>query len=163
MRKIVISVLALICFLSGCGAKNTSSLVLNSISFSADIIYNDGHYVADCVIDGQKELSVSLTFPENLAGVNVICGNGGCKILYNGIVIDGKDGRFPKTSVISVIKQISDTVDGREFDAANGNGEVTGKLDGYDYSVTASPGGLPISLQIPGISLKVQFKNVSLV
>ena len=155
--------MAFICFLSGCSAKSTSSLIINSVSFSADITCNDGHYVADCVIDGQKELSVLLTFPENLAGVNVLYGKDGCRILYKGMVIDGQGDRFPQTSVISVIKQIIDTVDGREFDAANGNGEVTGKLDGYDYSVTASPVGLPVSLRIPGIGLKIQFKNVSLV
>lgn len=163
MRKIIIPVLVLICILSGCTEKGTSSLILNSVSFSADIQYNGERYAADCVIDGQRELSVSINFPENLTGVNLLCGNGGCKILYNGMEISGQDGLFPQASAIGIIKQILDAADGREFNVSKGNGKVTGKQSGREYSVTASPGGLPISLEIPDMDFKMLFNNVSLI
>lgn len=163
MRKTAISFLILFCFLSGCTEKSTSLLILNSVSFSADIRMVEEHYVVDCVIDGQKELSATVNYPENLCGINFLYGNNGCRILYDGMEIVRENSCFPQTFIIGIIKQIFDAVDGKEFNVSNGNGKVDGELNGQDYSLIAAPGGLPIFLEIPGMNLEVYFNNVSLI
>lgn len=151
----------LLFFLCGCAATKPVNVNLSSISFSADIIYYNECYSCDCNIQSNGNLSVEMTAPENLKGLSVSYSGDTCKVNFNGMVIENANGFLPENSAITVLKDVLEFCNGKECESKNENLILRGNYKGSEYTFSASPSGLPISLEIPEKGIKVTFKNVT--
>ena len=163
-NRVMLAVLVLFLIISGCKQSDKSiELKLNAISFTADITYYNENYIADCVINDEGDFSAQLTSPENLTGLKFSYNGTECIIEYNGIKIDKAENILPQSSAVGVINEIMKTVDGASITNGKGNYELKGSANGSDYTLTFAPSGLPISLQVSDLGMKVLFKNVKIV
>ena len=163
MRKIFLVIIIGILALTGCGrAKSTGFLKLSGISFDADIYYNDSHYTVLCDIDGEKNITAKIVSPENLKDLTFKYVNSDFRIELGDIKIDDVDLYFDKSFLIKSLINIIENSDGKPFSSSKKNCRFSGKTAGNRYNLTVSPGGLPITLQIPDCKLKIIFNNLRL-
>ena len=158
--KILLPVFIILLF-SGCKSNEEAVMNLRSISFTSDITYYNENYSADCIIDSDGNFTALLTQPQSIAGLLLEYVGGECKIKYNGIEIKNSGSMLPANCSVDVIYNILNDCENTLHSADNGNIEARGEYGGHKYLLSASPGGLPISLEIPDMGITVSFKNVS--
>lgn len=149
-----------------CGCKSNSepvSITMKSIAFVADITYYNDNYSCECEIDKDGNASILITAPENLKGISASFNGDTCSIKYNGLEINNADMLLPQNSAINIFKDVLKiSVDGGEV-KKNKNLVINGECNGNKYILTASPNGLPISLEIPEFGMIITFKNVTII
>ena len=162
--KALVAVFVLLSLLAGCKKTAQShSTVLTSISFSADINYYNENYSADCVIDKDGILTAVVTKPENLSGLKFKFTGEKCEVNFGDLNVSDESVYMPQNSVISTMNKIFVECRNVTPKDSKQNFKIKGKCDGKKYTLTVSPSGLPISLDIPDLGLQVEFNNVSLI
>ena len=162
MRKISVIIIALLSLLVGCnGNANSAVLNLRNISFIAEVTCNNTAYSIDCCIGDNKNFSATVVSPEYLSGITYSFESENSTFSYEGVEISNADLLLPDNNFLVLFKEILSTCDGAVFDTKKGKSTVRGTVGENSYSITASPGGLPISMTVDGIGAAVTFKNIT--
>lgn len=82
--------------------------------------------------------------------------------MYCGMEVPGAEHFLPQKSSVSVINNIFKICNGSECEKNKRNFVINGNSDGNKFTLTVSPAGLPITLEIPDLGMTASFKNVTL-
>lgn len=149
--------------LCGCSEKTTVEPMLADISFVAEIKYDDNDFTADATIS-QDALNLVVTSPKEIKGFTLNISKNSTTAEFNGVKFDFDTNSLPYGAIAQVLCDVFDDIDTSNSAVVSGeeNCVVDGRVNGYDYSFCFSPSGLPLSLQIDDIDLKINFKNVTI-
>ena len=162
-QKILIMFLLIVTLLCGCKrAAKGNRISLESMSFTADITYYNEDYSADCVVDRNGNLTAVFSQPKSLAGLKFEFSPDKNTVTFNGIKIENSDKYLPQNSVVSVIDEVFKLCNNADAKESKHNFVVKGTVGKNEYVFTAAPSGLPISLEVPDLALKVDFNNIKL-
>lgn len=162
--RVLAAVFVFAVLFSGCKkAAQSHNTVLTSISFRANISYYNENYTADCVIDKDGNLSAVVTEPENLAGLKFSFIDEKCEVNFGDMSVSDESVYMPENSAVGTINKVFKECQNVTPKKSKHNFKLKGSCDGKKYTLDVSPAGLPISLDIPDLGLKVDFNNVSLV
>ena len=163
-KKLFVLPLALLfLFVCGCAAKPKSKPILNNISFIAEIDYGDNKFVCDTAIS-ENVLKLTVTEPDEIQDLNLT-------ISQTEVETEFKGGSYTKSldelasgSVAKIFHSLlNDILDNKSASYNDENCEITGKAEGFKYVFVFSPSGLPISLCVDELDLKIVFKNASII
>lgn len=159
-KKILVLPLILLT-LCGCLEKRTVMPILNDITFTAEIDYGEDEFVCDLFVsDGA--LKVILNEPEEIKDLTLIVNKNGVTAEFKGVTYTPDINSMPQGAFVKLLFNILNDISNNDSLVCDDeNCKITGRLDGYEYEFTFSPSGLPISLYIDQIDLKIDFKNVT--
>lgn len=157
MKKLLL-VLSLILILCSCGAKREIKPQLSGISFTAEVVYYNENYLLDGVISKDGVFTAEIKEPDELCDLKITLNEDETRVDYKGLVYIPLEGSMPfakvlqefYTPVCEIIKG-EPTIKGTE-----------GILKGEGYTLTVSPTGLPLKLEIPDDRFTFKFYNVSI-
>ena len=163
MRNAIVAFMLIGIFvLAGCKDKNTGVLKLSGIRFTADFNCKNERYTAECGVDKNKCLTAKIITPDNLNGLVFTVIDNNCTASLGDIEIDGDEVYYPDEFFLKNLYEVMVKSDGQEYSYSKENSAVSGVIDGRSYTLNVSPAGLPISLSIPEIDLKIDFNNLSI-
>ena len=161
MKKlIVLSVIALL-ICCGCSKTNTTTPILDNISFTAQINYDKQEYVCDVVIT-ESVLNIVVSEPEQIKGLTVKVDKNGTMAEFMGISYTPDLNSLPQGAVAQVLFSVLEDAAEKSAVYVNENCEIDGNVNGYEYDFTFSPSGLPLSLVIEDLDLEINFNNTAL-
>ena len=151
----------LFCIICGCSQKRQVKPILNNIAFTALADYNSDKYNVDATItDGALNLIVNE--PEKIKGFVLQIDKNNVKAEYKGISYDSDIDSLPQAAIARLLFNIVDDISDKNLICSNENCEIIGEVDDIQYNFIFSPAGLPLSLNIEDINLKIEFSNVTL-
>lgn len=160
MKKFIILPL-LFCFFCGCSQKRQVTPILNNISFTALVDYNNDKYNVDATItDGTLDLIVNE--PDKIKGFVLQIDKNGIKAKYKDISYNSDINSLPQAAIARLLFNIVDDISNKNLECSNENCEIVGRVDEKQYNFIFSPAGLPLALNIEDINLKIEFSNVTL-
>lgn len=160
MKKFFV-VLLLLLFLCGCSKSKQIEPVLNNITFTAQIQYGDENFVCDTALS-DNTLKLAVVEPNEIEGLTLTVDKEVIQAEFNGISFNPDIDSIPQGAIIKTLFSVLSDVRGKKIECVDKNCEVSGNTDGYKYNFVFSPNGLPISLLIDNIDLKINFSNVVL-
>lgn len=168
MKKIFafcLSVILLAWFFCGCGGKSTAVVpITKGISFTADIKYYNENYKCKVRISEDESFVGEVVSPEEIKGMKITCSKDKMTAEYGGLSYDFKLSSIPLGGVCTAVYEVfkSTWEDGTEVIEDNQNFYINGETNEYEYKMTVAPTGLPLSLEIPDDSFKVEFSDVTI-
>lgn len=152
--------LLLIC---GCSERKDISPVLNNISFTAETQYENAAFSCDVTVNDDVLKSV-VSKPDEIKGLCFEVTKNKIEVQFSGITYEPSLESLPQSAVIKILYNvITDVKDSKTLNCNDKNCEISGRVDGYKYTFNFSPSGLPISLYIDELNLKIEFKNVTVI
>lgn len=157
MKKLCISLLILL-LLCSCGVKKEITPRLSGISFTAEINYYNENYTLDGVISKDGKFLAEIKEPEELRDLVITLDGDKTQVNYKGLVYTPLEGSMPFAGVLSefygqICKIIKDEPVSSTSD---------GIIKGDGFTLTVSPTGLPLKLEIPDERFTFNFYNVSI-
>ena len=152
-------------FLCGCSAEKEVKISASPMSFDCLIEGQDEKYTVNVkTSENTDTIEASVTSPENLRDLKYTLQNDVFSTEYKGIntTADIKEAAEENT-VILLLKVIKDTIGKPTVAKKDGNYEYSGNLDGFDYTVSVSPSGLPLGITVSPLGVTVEIKNLTLV
>ena len=168
MKKIIafcLSALMLAVLLCGCGGKKTAVVPLTKgISFTADIKYYNENYKCKVRISEDESFVGEVVSPEEIKGMKITCSKDKMTAEYGGLSYDFKFSSIPLGGVCTAVYEVfkSTWEEGVEVVSDNQKFYINGRAGEYEYKMTVAPTGLPLSLEIPDDSFKVEFSDVAI-
>lgn len=160
MKKIIfLPLIALV--LCGCTKTKYTEPVLNNISFTASIVLNNSEFIADATLL-EDELELVVNSPQEIKGLILSISKNGVNAVFNGITFAPDVNSLPNGAVIQILFEIIRDIEGKNAVCNNENCMIQGKVNNYAYDFIFSPAGLPISLEIKDLNLKINFTNVTI-
>lgn len=161
MKRLLLFVLSFV-FLAGCSKSGSITPIVNNISFTAKIDYNGNDFVCECDIK-DSDFDLTLLEPEKINGLNYSLSNNQITEEFCGVSNSKSVDEFSDNSVIIVLYNVFSRINsGKTGVNDDGNYDVTGTADNYEFKFVFSPSGLPVTLQVYDLNLKVDFNNVTL-
>lgn len=165
MKKALFVTVLICVIMCGCGNRSSVKPLLKGISFTANANYNDKNYVCDVTVDNSGYMSALVVEPKEISDMKFNFDGETVTSEYLGLKYETDIEKFPSGNVIAAIYNAFNGID--EEDLAYGekseNYTVSGNEDGFSYFLTVSPSGLPLSLDLPDMNLKVEFQNVTVI
>lgn len=162
LKKIIAVFLIILSLCSCSGSEKKVSPILSSIAFTARINYYNEHYILNCDIDKEGVTSLCIVEPSDISGMKLIFSDSGVTAEYMGLSYTPKTERLPVLGVAEIIYRI---ISGINKDTAlklseGENCVLEGRIDDRAYSFYFSPSGLPLFIEIPDNSFKIEFSDV---
>lgn len=149
--------------LCGCTNKKTVTPILQNISFNAVVSYGDNDFSCNTKLT-EDSLTLVLNEPKEIKGLTLCFSKNGVVAEYHGIKYERdsltQTDAAPSQFLYGIINDIKSQ--NCSIQHTNENCFAEGKLQGNKYIFEFSPTGLPISLKIDELDLKIDFKNVTL-
>lgn len=162
-RIIVLTVTAILICFCGCTKAVKTKPVLNNIAFVSQIEYGKDKFVCNTEINNGV-VKLVVVKPAEIKDLCLIISENGTEAELKGTRYTSGSDALPKGSVVKILYNLLQNVsENKAADCSDGNCEITGKTDDYNYSFLYSPSGLPISLEIKELNLKIEFKNVTVI
>ena len=162
MKKVIC--VFLIVFLCGCSGGTKFVPQIKNIKFTAMVTFFNEYYEAQTEVSNDGTIQILVTQPSEISGLKFTCFGEDVTAEYMGLKykpdFEGMPNGVAKT-LCSVINDANESF--AEFEESNGNYEMRGRVDDRAYTLLLSPSGLPISVEIPDDSYKIDFKNVTLI
>ncbi len=156
-RVFVLSLIFLLVF-CGCSNKKTVNPVLEGITFLAVIDYKNENFICEAETD-KSYLKLCVIEPQIISGLTFVFDKNTAKVEFKDI----SSKIYTEYYELKIIKAIFDDISvGPKLKLNKNNCEINKKINGYTYSFTFSPTGLPIKLTIDDIKLNINFKNVTI-
>ncbi len=163
MKKVVLSVLACLVLLCGCGKSKETAVKLESISFDADITL--AAYTCTCSIElsGGGLMSSTLLSPESVEGTTLKYDGEKLTINYMGLEYTPEMPIENETAngIINTIFQ-SAASGGKTAERVGDSLVLEGEVAGYSYSLYVTDEGLPLRLVCEKANLTAEFSNVKI-
>ncbi len=161
LKKLLTLPLALL-LLCGCAQNKTATPILNNISFTAEIDYDENEFVADITV-AEEALNLAVIEPQEINGLILNITKNGVAAEFKGVSYTPDISSLPQGAVVQILYNIlNDISSGKTASCDNENCTITGRVDGYKYEYEFSPSGLPISLKVDALNLEIDFKNVTI-
>ena len=160
MKKIFLIIVVLLFLFSGCNSGVKQFEPITGITFTADIAYLAENYKADCTVSKTGDLSAVLRSPGGVNGICVTLSGISSIFEYGGIKIESPVNCLPDVCPISIIHNALSGTGFTDYANNSGNCKLTGKTGEYGYDLLITPSGLPISLEVADIGMKVSFENI---
>lgn len=157
MKKIICLGLLLITLCS-CGGGKEIKPQLSGISFTAEIVYYNEKYSLDGVISKDGEFTFEIKEPEELSGLKISLIDGQTKVDYKGLTYTPLEGTMPFAKVLDEFCAPIEEIIKDDTLLANSEGIIKG----VGFTLTVSPTGLPLMLELPDERFTVKFLNVSI-
>ena len=156
----------LFCFvlLCGCSGKSKSvTPVLDNITFKAGVTFYNEVYECDTAIkDGTMNLTVRL--PDDLSGLKFKIDKDGITAEYLGLTYTPKTDNMPLCGVAQNLYKIIDELKDKTLVIRKDeNCFFEGRIDDRAYTFCCAPTGLPLYIEIPDDSYRIEFSNVKIV
>ncbi len=159
MKKFVVLPLLTVFVLCGCAKPKNITPVLNNISFTSNILYEDQEFLCDVSIIENK-ISCTVNSPEQLKGLAFNVDQNNLSAEFMGLSYEYDLNSLPHGSIIKILFKILNDVTELEVLSTEKNCEIKGSTDGYKYEFVFSPSGLPIILKFENLDLQIKFNNV---
>ena len=160
MKRLVVLPIILM-LLCGCSPMETAKPVIENTSFVAQIDYNDSQYTCDVEVF-EKSLNLTVVEPNEINGLKLKVDKNDITAEYKGISYTPDFNNMPQGAVIQILYSIIENIKNKTIEFSGENGAIQGEVNSCDYVFTFSPSGLPLTLEIDDIDLKIEFKNVAL-
>ena len=147
--------------LCGCTQKKNTIPILNNISFIAEINYSNDKFVCESSLsDGDLKLIVKE--PAEIKDLILVANKNGVAAEFLGVSYNADIISLPQRALAKLLFNIlTDICNNESVTCDDGNCKITGRVDCYKYVFDFSPSGLPISLEVDELDLKIDFKNVT--
>lgn len=161
MKRLLLFVLSFV-FLAGCSKSGSITPIVSNISFTAKIDYNGNAFVCECDIK-DSDFDLTVLEPEKINGLSYSLSNNQITEEFCGVSNSKSVDEFSDNSVIVVLYTVFNRINGAKTGVNDdGNYNITGTADNYEFKFVFSPSGLPVTLQVLDLNLKVDFNNVTL-
>lgn len=145
--------------LCGCSKPETTRPTLNNITFTAQIDYNECRYV--CNVDVSDDIfNLVILEPKEIKDLILKIDKTSLVAEFMGVKYALDINSFPQCSLIRIVYDVFNDAANKECSFKNENCKIVGKVSEYDYEFLFSPSGLPLSLEIKNLNLKIIFNNV---
>ena len=162
-RPFALTLALLFICLCGCSKSTKAKPILNNISFVAEIDYGKEKFVCNTEISDDV-IKLVVKEPIEIEDLCLTISQNGAEAELKGVTYTTDSDTLPKGSVIKILYNlIKDISENKSADCDDENCKITGKSDDYKYDFIYSPSGLPISLEIEELDLKIEFKNVTVI
>ncbi len=160
LKKLLVFPLVFL-LLCGCAQNKKATPILNNISFTAEIDYDDSEFKARATVaDGA--LNLVIIEPQEIKDLILNITKNGVTAEFKGVTYTPDISSLPQGAIVQVLYNIiNDISSGKMANCDNENCEISGRVDGYKYDFKFSPSGLPISLKVDDFDLEIEFKNVT--
>ena len=111
--------------------------------------------------DGMWE--IMFTSPNTLSGVNLTFSEGNVTASYKGLNFSVPQSALPvKSMMLNLISAVDDLSKNEELSGVENDGtlEISGSLDGGDYTLTVDKSGNIVSFAMPNNNLSIAFSDV---
>lgn len=163
LKKFLFLPLILLLSICGCSEKKDVTPVLNNISFTAETQYESTSFSCDASV-GDDALKLVVSKPEEIKDLCFEVSKNKAEVQFSGITYNPSIDSLPQGSIIKILYNvINDVKDGKTLNRNDKNCEIIGRAGGYKYLFIFSPSGLPISLYVDELNLKIEFKNVTII
>lgn len=160
LKKLLVLPLILLT-LCGCSKSRKTTPILQNISFMAEIIYGEDEFICDAFVSDDA-LKLVINEPVEIKDLTLITNKNGVTVEFKGISYSPDINSLPQGALAKVLFDVLNDISNNDSLVCDDeNCKITGRLDGYEYEFIFSPSGLPISLYIDQIDLKIDFKNVT--
>lgn len=148
--------------LCSCTQSKSVDLVLDNISFTAEIEYFNEKYQCDACLSADST-KITVLQPEEIAGLTFNLKNGEITAEYLGITYSPDTNKTLSGNVAVIIDGIFRLVrsDNETAISNNNNCIIKGEYNKKDFTFEFSPQGLPLKLSIED-EMKIYFKKVSI-
>lgn len=160
MKRIVIIVISLCIWVSGCSVRRPAEPVTHSFCCTLTITGEEQPFAGELTVTADR-LTWALTAPETVAGCVLVC-DGACVTVTppEGNPLEAEAGHLPKDGVIPVLWNVLRTADPESVDWQDGDGRLTGTVTGGRYLLlTDAVSGLPKSLRLTDGAWIAAFSN----
>lgn len=146
-------------FVCGCSNVETTKPMLNNITFTAQVEYDEYKYV--CNVDSSNNaLNLVVLEPEEIKDLILRIDETSMLAEFKGIKYTIDVNLFPQCAMLRIIYDVFTDAASKECLLDDENCLTTGEIGGYVYELVFSPSGLPLSLSIEDLNLKMLFNNV---
>lgn len=160
MKRLIVFTVILL-FVCGCSKIEKATPIVENISCVAEVEYNYSNYV--CNLNFLKnELVVTIMEPNEISGLVLKINQDNVATEFKGITDAPEFNDLPQYSFVRILFDVINSVKGKDIEFNEDNGVICGEIGGYKYGFVFSPSGLPQSLSIDDINLKIYFKEISL-
>lgn len=157
----------LLCLFMLCGcsaATETVTPVLEGISFTAKINYYNEYYECDTELSENGSMRLTVRQPDDISGMRLIFDGKSITAEYMGLTYTPHTDALPVGGVAQLLYGIIGDMKSQSKIPAkdNRNCVFDGRIDEQAYSFCCSPSGLPLYIEIPDGSFRIEFSNVSI-
>lgn len=151
--------------LSGCNTNSEVVPIFTGLRFTAQINYYNENYSCFTEVDAHGDMTVRVVSPDVIEGMVLTLTKSGVTAQYKGITYTPKTESMPVGNVAQILYDIFDDASktAKALSRGNDNCELIGKVKDKKYCFTFSPTGLPLSLEIPDDSFRINFSNVTII
>ncbi len=161
MKRLLLLALGFI-FLFGCSKSDNVTPILSNISFTAVIDYNAENFVCECDIQ-DNAFCLNVIEPQNINGLKYCLSGTEITAEFSGITYSNSINDFADNSLVVILYNVLNQVKtGVACVNGDGNYTFTDNLNCGKYTLVFSPSGLPLTLDMPDINLKINFNNVTI-
>lgn len=164
MKRFLCALFCLV-LLCGCsGSIKTVTPVLSGISFTAKVSFYNEYYECETVIDTDGAMRISVLSPADISGMRLIFSNDSVTAEYMGLTYTPKTESLPVGSVAQTFYGIIKDLSAKETIPikANENCIYEGRINERAYSFCFAPSGLPLYIEIPDNSFRIDFSGVKI-
>ncbi len=161
MLKKFLCVPLILLLLCGCDGSKSVVPILNNISFTAKIAYNEENFICNADIK-DNVLILKITQPNLIKGLTLSIDKNGLNAEFDSIECDLD--RLPIDNAVTVLYKIIADINGKEIvNSDSNNCRYEGITENIKYIFIFSPTGLPIELTVSSINLNIVFSNVVII
>lgn len=160
MKKIFVLLFSFL-LLCGCASEKSTSPIVDNISFTATINYNDTVYECNAEIL-HSNISLSLLKPNDIKDLIIKIDDNSITTEFFGVNHTYSLDSLPHGALARLILVVIDDVSNKTIEHTEGNGELCGFCDEYNYKFVFSPSGTPLLLEINELNFSMEFKNIVL-
>lgn len=154
-------------FTAGCEKQNKtdsdSREIRNCFSAKAEITFKELFMTAQITRCENGEMKIKMLTPESLAPLEIICLNGNCRAIFDGIEFSTATDRFPQAEFASITAQAFDYAQANiDLKKTVSDGKITyqGSTDSGVFILNQDPqSGNWLDLSIEGAQLHIVFKE----
>lgn len=128
----------------------------------AQIDYCEQSYTCDAVLSNNA-LKLTLTYPEEIKDLTLLVDKNGLSAEFKGVSFESDIESIPQSVLPYVLFDALSDVMNKTIECDAENCKLKGTIKNYEYEFIISPSGLPISLTVDDLSLKIKFNNVTLI
>lgn len=154
------------CFvlLCGCAGKSRAiSPVVDGIAFCATVNFYNEVYECDTTIDNEGTMNLAVRVPDDLSGLKVSINENGITAEYLGLTYTPKTENLPLCGVAQTLYRIiGEMRDKVLVIRKDENCLFEGRIDDRAYTFCCAPSGLPLYIEIPDDSYRIEFSNIKI-
>ncbi len=145
--------------LCSCSKIETTKPILNDITFTVQIDYNNTQYICNADVTNDA-LNLVILEPQEIKDLTLKIDRNVLTTKFKDIEYTPDKNTLPQGTVIWILYDVFNNVAVKECSFSDENCKISGKVDECEYEFVFSPSGLPLSLEIDDLDLKIIFNNV---